>query len=382
MRGVWKLAWLSGAMMCCLQAQVQTRDPLPITDAKEQADLGSLLEQAMAGSRVPGMAALLLRNGGVAEVASRGLRRAGREEHVSKEDTWVIGSTGKPMTVAVIARLVEKGVLSWDAPLSQMLPELANQMQPAYRPVTLLQLLSHRSGLPENLRAERALETFFQDSRPFRVQRLELVRAALREEPVVGGGFAYCNTGFLVAACIAEGKTGVPFEELTRREVFEPLGMTSAGFGPPSGDHQPVGHQKGQPMDRPLHLDDGVPAMYGPAGFMHMSIQDWGRFCADQLLGSVGKGKLLKAETYRLMQSAQPGSPAGVDWGVQTSMGGRRGPVLIHGGSDGNWLAWVVLFPEQQSGALVVANAAEDMGADKVERALLAALLPRLAPTR
>lgn len=71
---------------------------------------------------------------------------------------------------------------------------------------------------------------------------------------------------------------------------------------------------------------------------------------------------VIAEKAYRLMQTAQAGSPAGLDWGVQESIAGRQGPVLVHQGSDGNWLAIAVLFPEQGTGALVVANAGPGRG--------------------
>jgi CubicO group peptidase (beta-lactamase class C family) len=122
--------------------------------------------------------------------------------------------------------------------------------------------------------------------------------------------------------------------------------------------------------------------MYAPAGFLHMSLADWARFNLDQLAGAAGKGKLLMPASYKLMQTAQPGSGAGLDWGVQASIAGRKGPALVHQGSDGNWLAVVVLFPEQGSGVLAVANAFEDMGADAVINGMLGALFPTLAPAK
>jgi CubicO group peptidase (beta-lactamase class C family) len=82
------------------------------------------------------------------------------------------------------------------------------------------------------------------------------------------------------------------------------------------------------------------------------------------------------------MQTVQPGGPVAMDWGVQPSIAGRKGPVLVHGGSDGNWLAWVVLFPETNNGVLVTANATDDMGGDKATKAVLGALFPSLSPAK
>ena len=56
--------------------------------------------------------------------------------------------------------------------------------------------------------------------------------------------------------------------------------------------------------------------------------------------------------------------------------------VLMHQRSDGNWLAFAVLFPEQGTGTLVVANAGPDMGADKVLNTVLGALFSGLSPAK
>lgn len=352
--------------------------------AHAQTSLDDQIVQAMAGTATPAIGVLVIRDGKIAEQAAQGVRRNDRPDAVGVDDVWLLGSTSKVMTVALIARLVEQGTLSWAAPLQVMLPELADTMNPAYRDVTLVQLLSHRAGLPENPRDHAFVESFFVDQRPLPEQRLAFVDAALKEAPEAtpGTDFVYSNTGFVIAGVIAERMGGASFEALMRREVFTPLNLTSAGFGPvPAG--QPLGHRGGKPVTlAPTHYDDGVPAMYTPAGNMHMTLRDWAGFCLDQLAGARGEGKLLTADSYRLMQTAQPGNPTGLDWSVQDSIAGRQGPVLAHGGSDGNTLAWVALFPKTGNGVLVVANAAGDMGGDQSTHALLGALFASLSPAK
>lgn len=350
--------------------------------AKAASDLDALLKQSMEGTTTPAVGVLIIRDGQISEQAVRGLRRADQTDKATIDDTWLIGSTGKVMTTALIARLVERDVLSWTATLEQMLPDLAARMQPAYRSVTLVELLSHRAGLAENLRDLAYVDTFFTDTRALPEQRLDLASHALAEPPEKAPGteFGYSNSGFLIAAVIAEQATQQDFETLMRQEVFEPLRMRQAGFGPTTGA-QPRGHRGGAPvLDAPRVTGEGVPLAYAPAGNLHMSLRDWGQFCIDQLAGSHGHGKLLRSASYQLMQRAQPNSPAGLDWGVQASIAGRQGPVWVHGGSDGNWLAWVALFPATDNGVLVVANATADMGGDRATHAILGAIFPDLSP--
>lgn len=350
------------------------------TAAPAPGELQIALDAALAQGKVPAIGAVLMRDGQISEQAFGGVQRNDGAARVSGHDVWLIGSTGKVMTVALLARLVERGVLAWETPLAAMLPELAPRMHRAYRGVTLLQLLSHQAGLPRDLARRTLVERYFADQRALPAQRLAYIGAALREKPAARPGtFSYSNTGFLVAAAIAEKATGTSYEDLMHQEVFAPLAMHGAGFGN-TGEGQNRGHQRGKPMLHMAKFDDGAPAMYAPAGFLHMPLADWARFNLDQLAGAKGQGKLLTQASYRLMQSAQPGSPAGLDWGVQASIAGRQGPVLVHQGSDGNWLAMAVLFPTTGHGMLVVANAAEDMGADAALMGLVGKFLPTLSP--
>ncbi|MDQ1832105.1 serine hydrolase domain-containing protein [Massilia scottii] len=345
--------------------------------------LDAIVKSAMAGSKVPAVGAVILRDGAVSAQTVQGRQRSDQPRRAGTDDVWLIGSTGKVMTVAMIARLAERGVLAWNVPLEKTLPDLAAGMLPDYRQLTLLQLLSHRAGLPRDLINLKGAEHFFTDTRPTAQQRLAYIAEALRDKPELAPGtaFAYSNTGFLIAAAIAEKATGETYEALMRKEVFAPLAMRHAGFGN-TGNGQNRGHQHGKPMLDMVKFDDGAPAMFAPAGFLHMSLADWARFNLDQLAGAKGQGKLLTPASSKLMQTAQPDSPAGLDWGVQAAIAGRQGPALVHQGSDGNWLAIAVLFPEQGSGALVVANAAEDMGADKVLNGIFGKLFPTLSPAK
>ena len=348
-----------------------------VAEAKSRDDLDSILAAAMRGKKVPAMGVVIIRNGQIAGSAVRGRGRTDRPDPVRIGDQWMIGSTSKSQTVVMVARLVERGVLSWDTPLSKMLPDLAEAMRPEYRTVTLVQLLSHHAGLPENISDLTFFEGFFTDPRPLAQQRVAYITRALAEAPLYAPGtdFGYSNTGFLIAAAIAERATALTYEELMRREVFQPLEMTTAGFGA-TDEGQPSGHNDGKP------IGPSNPPMFAPAGNIHMSLPDWSKFCLDQLAGAKGQGKLLSPASYALMQTPQPNGANGLDWGVQPTVAGRQGPALVHGGSDGYWFAYIVMFPETGAGVLVADNAAPEMGGDSAARAVLGALQPHMAPAK
>ena len=340
--------------------------------------LEAQLKASMDGSKVPAMGAVLIRKGQVTERAVAGLRERGGADAVQTDDVWHLGSNGKAMTATMVGRLVERGVLSWDAPLSQLLPELAVDMQAPYRDVTLRDLLAHQAGLQEDI-DESWAAVFYKDKRPLHEQRLAFARLALAQAPAFarGAGDGYSNNGVVIAGLVAERASGLPYETLMQRELFEPLGLRSAGFGA-THRGQPLGHKAGEPVEG---MDADNPAVIAPAGGIHMSLEDWSKFAIDQMAGEHGRGKLLKAETYRLLhQPAREGGKFALGWRPQNSMAGVNARHLGHTGSNEAWFALIVLKPDSEDAVLVTSNASEDVKADKAVREVAIAALKAMAP--
>ena len=308
---------------------------------------------------VPAMAAAAVTSEGIKLVGAVGVRKRGTEVPVGLEDSWHLGSDGKAMTSTLIARLVEAGKLRWDSTLGEVFPELAGQMNPGFQKVTLLELLSHRAGLPANLTLAEYLGNDVQ------ALRLRAVREELAKKPLStpGSTFAYSNVGYIIAAAVVvERVTGKPWEQVIGEEVFGPLQMKSAGFGgmgtlgqidepwPHTADGQPT-LLNGPAMDNP-------PVM-GPAGRVHCSIQDWGRFIQDQLRGARGEPALLKPASYQTIQTPPFGGDYALGWTVaQRDWAG--GKALNHGGDNTMNFANVWVAPGRDFAILVCVNQSGD----------------------
>jgi CubicO group peptidase (beta-lactamase class C family) len=330
---------------------------VPFPASQSPRSLSTALDQTASSATVPGMAVLEVRNGRVVGEAVRGVREAGTKDQVRVGDAWHLGSNGKPITATLIARLVERGDLSWTDRLEDLLPEIASDMRSEFREATLLKLLSHRSGLAANSDAE-FIEEFRADLRPLPEQRLAYLRRALSDAPAASrGAYNYSNTGFIAAGAAAERATGLTFEDLLRQEVFQPLGMRSAGFGPtPRG--QPLGHVDGTALTPPRGDN---PLMWAPAGSMHMSLEDWASFAIDQMKGHKGDGRLLSAQGYAFLHTPVGGEGPAIDWGVVNK---QFGTLLIHTGSNSAWYAVTALAPGLLNAVVVATNAAEEAGGD------------------
>jgi CubicO group peptidase (beta-lactamase class C family) len=330
-------------------------------------DLGARIEAIRAESELPALgAALVTAEGGLQGVWVAGTRRAGGTERVTADDLWHLGSCTKSMTATLIALLVTRGDLSWDTPLGELLPELATDMDVDYMELTLVDLLTHRAGLSAT--PDLKVWAEIQSSEDSLVeQRARLTEAALVRPPVhpPRSEYLYSNDGFVIAGHIAEEAAGKPWETLIQELLFQPLGMTSAGFGPPGSSapcDQPRGHTAdGKPVEPGPDADN--PAALGPAGTVHASLADWAKYVQLHLKGcreDVKVGEItLSKETFARLHAPfdGPGQKYAFGWVVERrDWAGGDGTALWHNGSNTMWYCVTWLGLANGVGALVTTN--------------------------
>jgi CubicO group peptidase (beta-lactamase class C family) len=204
-----------------------------------------------------------------------------------------------------------------------------------------------------------------------RQRRVEAAKWILKAPPIgpPGEQFHYSNAGYIVAGAMLEAAGGASWEELMQREVFQPLSMKTAGFGPPA-DIQ--GHVKQDEVWKPRRHDN--PAVLGPAGTVHASLADWSKFAAAHLGQVEG---YLGEESFRILHEPvgpdEEGSYA-LGWGLHPGDGGT--PLLTHAGSNTMWYALIVLDREAGVACLAVCNAPSPDACGDVIDALQAQVSP------
>lgn len=347
---------------------VATPDPFAATQAR---NISELLGPILKKHDVPALAGAIVTTDSLAAIGAVGVRRVGDETPVTINDKFHIGSCTKSMTATLVATFVEEGSLSWSTTLEQALPDLASKMDPAYRSVTLEQLLTHRAGVPTDLHFDGLWGRLWNHTGSPTEQRATLAQAVLCRPPehAPGGKFLYANAGFAIAGYICEVRAAKPWEDLMRERLFVPLGMTTAGFGAPgTGDSldQPRGHGKGRKPQEPGKGADN-PAAIGPGGTVHCSLADWGRYIALHLRGEHADQRLgaltIKRETFLKLHEPVRGQGAdyAFGWGVANRpWAGNPGIVLTHSGSNTMWYCVCWLAPEKGFAVLAATNIADD----------------------
>jgi CubicO group peptidase (beta-lactamase class C family) len=365
-------AILTSLLLGCSRTTVSQLNTPTYTGAEvvvlSQSELTEIITETREKFGVPAMAAAVVTDQGLQQVAVVGFRKWKDPAPVTLDELWPLGSDTKIMTSALASILVDQGKLRWDSTVAEMFPEMAASFHPDFKSVTLLQLLSHRAGLPHDIDYD-LLDQFVS----IQEQRVAAARMALSQKPTEAPGstYQYSNIGYIIAGAMIERASGVSWEDAMEQYLFSPLGMASAGFGgmDKNGKANPLwGHSRSGP---PVVCCNGPEAdnlpVVGPAGMVHSTIQDWAKFIADQLRGARGEPAFLSPQAYNKLLTNYGGYYS-LGWAL--CEGNWAGGVSYgHDGSNSLYWAKAWMAPAMNYAVLVTANAGDENAAAATEEA-------------
>ena len=168
--------------------------------------------------------------------------------------------------------------------------------------------------------------------------------------------------GYTIAGAMAEEATGTPWTELVNQQVFEPLKLMGAGFGPPKSSdekiEQPRGHRTLLGFKTAMDDKADNTPIIGPAGIVHMTLNDLCTYATEHLRGELGAGRLLSAETYKLLHAPELNQYA-CGWVKKEPGAGIPHTTYWHNGSNTMWYALVVFIPDTKMVVAVSTNDGE-----------------------
>lgn len=330
---------LATALAASLSACGGGGDAKEPTAPQAPADpLSAIVDSVRAAWNLPAMgAAIVTLEGGVTAVAVAGTRRASGGPAVSTDDLWHLGSNTKAVTSLLAAVAVSQNRIQWTTTVAQAFPELAN-IRAEHREVTLRDLLSHQSGFPRDAGAG----AFVSGATTAAAQRASAVAWAVQQPPAVTRGtFSYSNLGLVTAGAMLERAFGTSYEAAMAAQVYAPLGVTDAGWGPQAAagsTTQPVAHSWQPNGSWQVREAFDNPPVYNSSGRAHMSLASWGRVLREVLRVEAGAPTLASPDVARQTTAAivtvNPTTSYGLGWLVSTRPW-ANGKVLYHDGSNG-----------------------------------------------
>jgi beta-lactamase class C len=186
----------------------------------DYARLDARLRRMVEKPTMVGMAVGIVENGRITFLNGYGETVEGSGEKVTPETVFRWASVSKGVAATMVAKLAEEGKLSFDQPVASVAPSLhlpgRNEMV-----ATVGDVLSHRLGLYRN-----AFDNKLEEGQDVKFLRGTL--ATLNSICPPGTCWSYQNVAYDAASEMAAHVTGVRYQELVKRDLFRPLGMTSA----------------------------------------------------------------------------------------------------------------------------------------------------------
>jgi CubicO group peptidase (beta-lactamase class C family) len=303
-------------------------------------------------AKTPGCALGISQGGQLVHARGYGLADLSHGVAIQADTVFDIGSVAKQFTAVALLLLEEDGKLKLDDSLQQHLPELAKDFP---QRITLRQLLNHSAGLRDYnellILAGEAEENVTGD-----LEALRVIRALPELNFAPGTRWSYSNTGYFLAAQVAQRVSGETLDALLQARVFKPLGMAASHV---RTDHTQVvarratayrpGEGEGQYA---LNMSNWNQA---GDGAIQSTVQDLARWDAELHKPKVLSKALVQA--LRTPGRLSDGTPIAYALG-QVSNEYRGLPRISHGGAWGGYRAMLAQFPTQQTGVSVICNVA------------------------
>jgi CubicO group peptidase (beta-lactamase class C family) len=346
-------------------ASCGSKDADPDADRVNAAltQLDGLSAQAMARTGIPGLAIAVVYRDQVVYMKGFGVRQVGRPDPVDADTVFQLASVSKPIASTVVAAVVGDGLVAWDDAVTRLDPGFALKDAQASRQLTLRDLFSHRSGLPDH--AGDLLEDLG-FSREEILRRLRL----LSPEYPFRQGYAYTNFGLTEAAIAAARRTGMSWEDLSEKRLYRALSMQSTSsryrdYQAAANRALPHVRQNGAYVARYQRDAD----TQSPAGGVSSTVRDLTQWMRLQLnRGSLEGRQIVDEAALRAtwepttLATAAADSPTGqasfygLGWGTAKN---EMGLSLSHSGAfDLGIASNVRLAPDKQLGIVVLSNAA------------------------
>lgn len=281
--------------------------------SEKLAALGKFIETNVAEKKIPGAVVLVARNGRIAYFESFGMRDELTDAPMKTDSIFRIYSMTKPIVSVAVLRLMEEGKISLDEPISKYIPELKElkvgvegpdgkfEMVPPKREITILDLLTHTSGMTYGFFFASKVKTMYKEagipSQNYTTEEFvqKMGKLPLAYEP--GARWEYGRSTDVLGRLI-EVVSGKPLDRFLEERIFKPLKMVDAGFyvRPEKSD------RLAQPGDKRLLNVSTPPKFLSGGGGLVSTAGDYARFLQMLLNGGELDGVgILSKKTVALM---------------------------------------------------------------------------------
>lgn len=316
--------------------------------------LDAFIQQELAAKGIPALSIAVVADGHEVWSKGYGISDPASDTPVTPTTVYRVASVSKLFTALTVMQLVERGILELDAPVTDYLPDFQPD-NPFDKPITLRQLLSHRSGLVR----EPPVGHYFDASSPTLLDMVESLNATTLILPPESRT-KYSNAAVSVAGRVVEAVTGHSFNDHVQSALIDPMGLLKSSFNVRSDLRDSLGigymwrYDSSELTPAPV-FELGI----GPAANLYTTTRDLGQFI--NTLFAISRGEqtdILSAESLAEMWTVQFNADSvnngfGLGFNLSEQQGLRR---VQHAGVMYGYATRVYAIPDESVGVAVVAN--------------------------
>jgi len=332
-------------------------------DQARIAELSRFIEQGEKETGVPGVALGLVQDGKVIFADGFGEKELGTGTKPDGDTLFMVASNTKAMTTLLLAKLVDEKRITWQTPVTQLLPSFKLGNAETTRSVLVKHLICACTGMPR-----QDLEWIFDFGKMTPESSLALL-GTMQPTSKFGDLFQYSNlmaaaAGYTAGHVIFPNmEVGAAYDRAMQQNVFDPLGMKATTFdfkralaANHAGPHSP--DIDGKPAKALMAVNYAVIPVR-PAGAAWSSVREMLKYVSMEL----AQGKLADGKQYissgPLLERRAPQVAIGRDetYGMGLMVDTTYGvPVVHHGGDMIGFHSDMMWLPQQNVGAVILTN--------------------------
>jgi CubicO group peptidase (beta-lactamase class C family) len=333
-------------------------------DQARLAELSRYVETGRKELGIPGVGVGIVQDGKLVFAGGFGVRELGKATPVDADTLFMIASNTKALTTLLLAKLVGEGRLTWETPVTSLLPSFRLGDADTTRRVLVKHLICACTGLPR-----QDLEWLF-EFKGVTPERALATLATMQPTTRFGEMFQYSNpmagaAGFTAGHVLfPDLELGAAYDRAMQADVFDPLGMTSTTFdyaralaGNHAGAHAP--DIDGKPAHAVMEINYAIIPLR-PAGAAWSNVRDMLRYVSMELAeGALPDGRRFIAKEP-LLERRIAQVPIGKDttYGMGLMVDTTYDvPVVHHGGDMIGYHSDMIWLPGQNVGAVILTNA-------------------------
>jgi len=281
---------------------------------------------------VPGITYCIIENGQAKKAVAYGIKNIHTQEPIKPDTMFEAASLTKTLFATLVLRLVDRGLLSLDEPVSLLAPSVIVSKDPRIDTITVRQILSHGTGLPN------------WEDKPLQ----------FKFDP--GTSYSYAGEGYYYLHKIINVLTGKDFIEHLNDEFFKPLGMVnSAAIWDASVGLRMTNkfekEGKMAPLRNFVDLAGNAPEP-NAAWSLYSGAEDYAKFMLEIMNRHAGLSNSIFAEMIRPQNKADDGVSWGLGWGIPQ----KDQSVIWHWGDNGGYRSLAAMDICNKDGICIFCN--------------------------